>query len=232
MARLCSILHLFPQRFQFCASMPSTSSSLRTHLSPRLVPRTSQPPRGTHSLSKNQRTYWIETVSSYQQAGIAMAKSPSYGKVSNRHAGPRPTTWISSPSRKRIINHTQKEAVHSSLISWVVTADHHLVRFRPSSSLRLNRCSYSNTTRRSLRIQRGIQEQHSSSPSGRKRGLAGLLAQVELSVPWAAARSACLVSRRRLSRWRVGVRGTGRVSARGRDRALSNLVQPLRDGYV
>ena len=161
-----------------------------------------------------------------------MAKFPSSGRVSNRHAGPRRTTWISSPSRNRILNHTQKGAAHNSLFSWVVTADHHLVRFRPSSSLRPNRRSYSNTTRRSLRIQRGTQEQHSSSPSGRKRGLAGLLAQVGLSDPWAAARSACLVSRRRLLRWRVGVRGTGRVSARGRDRALSSPVQLLRDGCV
>ena len=231
MARLCSILHLSPQRFQFCANMPSTSSALRIHPNLRLVPRTSLPPRGTHSLSRNQQMYWIETALSFQQAGTAMAKSPSYERVSNQHAGPKPTTRISSPSRNQIPKHTQKGPVHSFLFSWVVTADHHLVRFPPSFSLRPNRGSYSNTMRRSLRTQRGTQEQHSSSPSGRKRGLAGLLARVGLSAPWEAALSACLVSRRRLSRWRVGVRGTGRVSARGRDRALPSLVQ-LRDGCV
>jgi len=174
--------------------------------------------------------YWIEIASLYQQAGTAMAKFPSYGRVSNQHAGLRLTTWISNPSRNQVLNRIQKELVHNSLFSWAVTVDHHLVHFRPSSSLRPNRRSYSNTTRLSPRIQRGTQEQHLSSPSGQKRGLAGLQARVGLLVPWAVARSACLVSRRRLLRWRVGERGTGRVSAKGRDRALSSLVWLLHDG--
>jgi hypothetical protein len=66
----------------------------------------------------------------------------------------------------KLLSQTRKEPVHSSLFSWAVTADHHLVHFRPSSSLHPNRRSYSNTTRRSLRTRRGIQEQHSSSRRG------------------------------------------------------------------